>query len=84
VIGKINNYIGPQLTDVSFYGFPANYYKEKFPNKGSKEVAERVTTLLNNAGIKTHAMRRGLDHGAWACFKVGKCLMIPVKLYMWD
>jgi 4,5-DOPA dioxygenase extradiol len=58
----------------SFYGFPAEYYKAKFPNKGSKPVAEKVIKLLNNAGIKTEERRRGLDHGVWACFKVG---MVP-------
>ncbi|KAL3425495.1 aromatic ring-opening dioxygenase [Phlyctema vagabunda] len=53
-----------------FYGFPSHYYKETFPNKGSKEVAEAVISALNGAGIKTNATRRGLDHGVWASFKV--------------
>jgi len=52
-----------------FYGFPAHYYKEKFPNKGSREVAEKVIECLTKAGIKTHATNRGLDHGVWIPFK---------------
>lgn len=56
----------------SFYGFPDHYYKEKFPNVGSKEVAEYVMGLLKSNDIAVVPVSRGLDHGAWACFKVGK------------
>jgi 4,5-DOPA dioxygenase extradiol len=58
------------LTLDSFYGFPANYYKETYPNKGSPEIAQKVIDSLTAAGIKSHGMRRGLDHGVWASFKV--------------
>lgn len=54
----------------SFYNFPAHYYKEKYPNKGSPEIAEKVIGLLGAAGIKTRSTRRGLDHGIWVCFKI--------------
>jgi aromatic ring-opening dioxygenase catalytic subunit (LigB family) len=59
-------------TSSSFYGFPANYYNETYPNQGSKEVAEKVISLLSKAAIKTNGTRRGLDHGVWAVFKVGR------------
>jgi len=53
-----------------FYGFPDYYYKMQFPNTGSKEVAEKVLSLLNAAGIKASPTKRGLDHGVWAGFHV--------------
>ena len=58
----------PLLYD--FYGFPRHYYMEKYPNRGSKEVADRVMSLLGESGIKTEAVDRGLDHGVFVCFKV--------------
>ncbi|CAG8932864.1 unnamed protein product [Penicillium salamii] len=57
------------LTMVSFYGFPSHYYKEKYPNVGSKEVANKVLGLLKDAGIAAEGVKRGLDHGVWASFK---------------
>lgn len=57
----------------SFYGFPDHYYKEKYPNVGSTEVAQKVLGALGDAGIKTEGVKRGLDHGVWASFKCGKC-----------
>ncbi|RDW92554.1 aromatic ring-opening dioxygenase LigB subunit [Coleophoma crateriformis] len=61
-----------ELTDLiyDFYGFPSHYYKETYPNVGSKEVAETVIDALTKAGIKANPTRRGLDHGVWASFKV--------------
>lgn len=56
----------------SFYGFPDHYYKEKFPNVGSTEVAQKVLGALGTAGIKAEGVKRGLDHGVWASFKCGK------------
>lgn len=58
----------PLLYD--FYGFPKHYYAEKFPNKGSPELADRVIDLLNGAGIKTVKAERGLDHGVFVPFKI--------------
>jgi hypothetical protein len=62
----------------SFYGFPSHYYKEKFPNVGSKEVANKVLDALKEAGIKAEGVKRGLDHGVWAGFKCGKWLEISI------
>jgi aromatic ring-opening dioxygenase catalytic subunit (LigB family) len=56
-----------------FYGFPSHYYKEKYPNVGSKEVASKVLDALQQAGIKAEGVKRGLDHGVWASFKCGRC-----------
>jgi aromatic ring-opening dioxygenase catalytic subunit (LigB family) len=55
----------------SFYGFPDHYYKEKYPNVGSKEVSQKVLDSLTQAGIKAEGVKRGLDHGVWASFKCG-------------
>jgi hypothetical protein len=59
------------LTGFSFYGFPGHYYKEKYPNVGSKEVAQKVLDSLKDAGIAAEGVKRGLDHGVWASFKCG-------------
>jgi len=61
-----------ETTDLiyDFYGFPAHYYKETYPNKGSPAIAQKVIDSLTAAGIKTQPTRRGLDHGVWASFKV--------------
>lgn len=64
-----------RLTVLSFYNFPSHYYKEKFPNVGSKELAEQVITLLKSNGIAASPVSRGLDHGVWSCFKVGEHLL---------
>ena len=58
----------PLLYD--FYGFPKHYYMEKFPNRGSKEISQKVIDVLGEAGIKTQAEERGLDHGVFVPFKV--------------
>ncbi|KAJ5368065.1 uncharacterized protein N7496_007825 [Penicillium cataractarum] len=52
-----------------FYGFPDHYYKEKYPNVGSKEVSYKVLDALKEAGIDAKGVKRGLDHGVWASFK---------------
>ena len=52
-----------------FYGFPRNYYQEKYPNRGSKEVAGLVLNALHDAGIEAEGVDRGLDHGVWSSFK---------------
>lgn len=53
-----------------YYGFPAHYYEFQYPNKGSPELAEKVLGLLKDAGIKAEGVRRGLDHGVFAPFRV--------------
>lgn len=58
----------PLLYD--FYGFPQHYYFEKFPNKGSPELAKHVMELLKDAGIEAVENERGLDHGVFVPFKI--------------
>ncbi|EON99032.1 putative aromatic ring-opening dioxygenase subunit protein [Phaeoacremonium minimum UCRPA7] len=53
-----------------FYGFPDHYYKAKYPNRGSPQLASHVLDLLSQAGIKAEGVSRGLDHGVWAGFHV--------------
>ncbi|KAI1875710.1 uncharacterized protein JN550_001996 [Neoarthrinium moseri] len=53
-----------------FYGFPPHYYEAKYPNRGSPELANKIIGLLTDAGIKTKAVTRGLDHGVWSGFHV--------------
>jgi 4,5-DOPA dioxygenase extradiol len=61
-------------TDIiyDFYGFPPHYYEYKFPNKGSPELAEKVIEKLGSIGIEVEKVKRGLDHGVWAGFVVGR------------
>ena len=63
-----------EQTDIiyDFYGFPPHYYEYEYPNKGSPEVAEKVIEKLAVAGIEVERVKRGLDHGVWAGFIVGK------------
>lgn len=53
-----------------YYGFPDHYYKVKYPNIGSPELAEQVLGRFQNAGIKAEGVSRGLDHGVFAPFLV--------------
>lgn len=55
-----------------FYGFPPHYYEYKYPHKGSPEVAEEVIEKLGAAGFEVERAKRGLDHGVWAGFMVGR------------
>lgn len=63
-----------EQTDIiyDFYGFPPHYYEYKYPYKGSPEVAEKVINKLSAAGIEVEKVKRGLDHGVWAGFIVGR------------
>ncbi|KAJ5110054.1 hypothetical protein N7532_002699 [Penicillium argentinense] len=60
-----------EMTDLiyDFYGFPDHYYEEKYPNVGSRQVADKVLSALQGAGIEAKGVKRGLDHGVWASFK---------------
>jgi len=62
-----------------FYGFPPHYYQYDYPNKGSPEVAEKVIEKFSAAGIEVERVRRGLDHGVWAGFMVGRQLIWPIS-----
>ncbi|KAF2859655.1 Extradiol aromatic ring-opening dioxygenase [Piedraia hortae CBS 480.64] len=53
-----------------FYGFPPEFYKMKYPHKGSPELAQKVLHNLKQSGIKAEGVKRGLDHGVWAGFMV--------------
>jgi 4,5-DOPA dioxygenase extradiol len=49
-----------------FSGFPQALYELNYPAPGSPELAERVVTLLAQAGIICQTDRsRGFDHGTW-------------------
>ncbi|KAF2691250.1 Extradiol aromatic ring-opening dioxygenase [Lentithecium fluviatile CBS 122367] len=51
-----------------FYGFPPHYYEYKYPNNGSREVAEKVIEKLVGTGVEVERVQRGLDHGVWVGF----------------
>lgn len=65
-----------------FYGFPRHYYFEKFQNRGSSEVAEKVAGLLEGHGWEVVREERGLDHGVFVPFKImfgqGNELDVPI------
>jgi 4,5-DOPA dioxygenase extradiol len=63
-----------ERTDIiyDFHGFPPHYYEYQYPNKGSPEVAEKVAQRLEGVGIEVERVERGLDHGVWAGFMVGR------------
>jgi hypothetical protein len=63
-----------EQTDIiyDFYGFPPHYYEYEYPNKGNPEVAETVIEKLAVAGIEVERVKRGLDHGVWVGFIVGR------------
>ncbi|KAG5296993.1 dioxygenase [Histoplasma ohiense] len=65
---EVNN---AEITELiyDFYGFPSHYYEEKFPNVGSRQVAQKVIDAIRGAGMKAEGVKRGLDHGVWASFK---------------
>ena len=53
-------------TIYDFYGFPRELYEIKYPAKGSKVLATRISELLQAHGISSKENTiRGLDHGAW-------------------
>ncbi|KAK0661997.1 Extradiol ring-cleavage dioxygenase [Lasiodiplodia hormozganensis] len=56
-----------EITDLiyDFYGFPDWYYSVKYPHVGSRELAQKVMSKLETAGIGYTPVTRGLDHGAW-------------------
>lgn len=62
----------------SFYNFPPKYYEATYPNKGSPELASKIIGLLTEAGIEAKGVTRGLDHGVWAGFHVGRLRTFPL------
>ncbi|THX12772.1 aromatic ring-opening dioxygenase LigB subunit [Aureobasidium pullulans] len=61
-----------ETTDLiyDYYGFPDHYYKVKYPNVGSRDLAGKVLGALEGAGIEAEGVKRGLDHGVFAPFTV--------------
>ncbi|KAL2025780.1 hypothetical protein VTO58DRAFT_102963 [Aureobasidium pullulans] len=61
-----------EITDLiyDYYGFPDHYYKVKYPNVGSRDLAGKVLGALEGAGIEAEGVKRGLDHGVFAPFTV--------------
>ncbi len=59
----------PLLFD--YYGFPQHTYELTWPAPGSPELAARVCTLLQNAGIESREdAARGFDHGVFVPLKL--------------
>ena len=49
-----------------FGGFPEALYQLRYPAPGAPALAQRIETLLTDAGIASRIdAHRGLDHGAW-------------------
>jgi 4,5-DOPA dioxygenase extradiol len=49
-----------------FGGFPESLYRIRYPAAGDPDLAERIVSLLDRAGIDAAAdPDRGLDHGVW-------------------
>lgn len=53
-------------TIYDYYGFPPEYYIQKYPAPGSPETAKDVTKLIPKVKETTEW---GLDHGAWPMLK---------------
>jgi aromatic ring-opening dioxygenase catalytic subunit (LigB family) len=59
----------PLLYD--YYGFPPSTYELKWPAPGAPELATRVRSLLEGAGIESASdASRGFDHGVFIPLKV--------------
>ena len=50
-----------------YYGFPQHTYSVQYPAQGAPDVAERITQLLQQAGIAAaQDHQRGFDHGTFS------------------
>jgi 4,5-DOPA dioxygenase extradiol len=57
---------GKPETIHDFSGFSPKLYSMRYPAPGAPALAERVTSLLSDAGLESDLdPDRGLDHGAW-------------------
>jgi 4,5-DOPA dioxygenase extradiol len=64
--GTFVNISPQQKTIYDYYGFPPEYYTEKYPAPGSPETAKEVAQLI--PGTK-ETSDWGLDHGSWPMLK---------------
>lgn len=57
-----------------FYGFPRHMYDVKFKNYVTKDVVQRLNTIVEESGndMKLIPEVRGVDHGTWVPLKVAK------------
>ena len=54
-----------------FGGFAPELYQMVYPAPGEPELAERVATMLAEAGIRAGLVeKRGYDHGTWTAMKL--------------
>lgn len=53
-----------------YYNFPKHYYEFQYPNIGDSKLAEQIISSLQQAGIEAKGVKRGLDHGVFAPFRV--------------
>jgi len=66
----VNTGLHPPLL-FDYYGFPPHTYQLTYPAPGSPELAARVKTLLEGAGMDcAEDSQRGLDHGVFVPFKL--------------
>jgi 4,5-DOPA dioxygenase extradiol len=53
-----------------FYGFPDALYQVEYPAPGSRELAERVNSLVSTTAVRLDdGYSWGLDHGAWSVLR---------------
>lgn len=53
-----------------FYGFPKEFYEQKFASTGDAQLVSDIKGALSKAGVAFSTEKRGLDHGVWVPFKV--------------
>ena len=59
----------PMLYD--YYGFPPEAYQVQWPAPGAPQLAQRVQSLLEEAGIRSGSdAKRGFDHGTFVPLKL--------------
>ena len=67
---SVTGHPGPSLI-YDYYGFPEHTYRIEYPAPGSPVLAERIRTLLGQAGTRVRVdPERGFDHGVFIPFKL--------------
>jgi len=65
------NAVAVNETIHDFGGFPQILFDQRYPAPGDAELARRVATLIEAAGLPASIdTARGLDHGAWVPLKL--------------